>query len=195
MTWDRLRADTWRIFGRFRLRDLLVGILFRRTFRPVVTMRLCQIASHSRWGRLFLPVCKVAHRLATQLAGIDLAWSTDVGPGLAITHGWGLVVSPGAKIGANVTMFHGVTLGRRDRIETDGLRDTQYPIIQDEVWLGPHAIVVGGVTIGRGSRIAGGAFITENIPPYSIVRGNPAVIVKTGCQPDVMNPAPLEQSG
>ncbi|WP_074773002.1 hypothetical protein [Nitrosospira multiformis] len=64
-------------------------------------------------------------------------------------------------------------------------------MIEDEVWIGPHAIIVGGVTIGRGSRIAGGAFVTENVPPYSIVSGNPSTIVKANCTPDVMNPAPL----
>lgn len=59
------------------------------------------------------------------------------------------------------------------------------------MWVGPHAIIVGGVTIGRGSRIAGGAFVTVNIPPYSIVSGNPATIVKNNCVADVMHPAPV----
>ena len=100
-------------------------------------------------------------------------------------------MSQGAVIGKNVTLFHGVTLGRRDRIASDGTRLTEYPVIEDEVWIGPHAIIVGGVTIGRGSRIAGGAFVTDSIPSYSVVAGNPASIVKANCTPDVMNPAPL----
>ncbi|MDY0743852.1 hypothetical protein SNE35_05020 [Paucibacter sp. R3-3] len=122
---------------------------------------------------------------------MDLPWSTQIGAGLALTHGWALVVNGGAKIGCNVTLFHGVTLGRRDRISQDGVRVTEYPVIEDQVWIGPHAIVVGGVTIGRGSRIGGGAFVAENVPPYSIVMGNPSAIVKSGCTPDVMNPAPI----
>lgn len=67
---------------------------------------------------------------------------------------------------------------------------TGYPVLEDEVWVGPHAIIVGDVTVGRGSRIAGGAFVTESVPPYSVVIGNPAVIVKNNCTPDVMFPAP-----
>ena len=189
--WDKLRADTWRIYGRFRLSDLFGGFMLKRTFRTVVTMRLCQMASHSRWGRIFLPVLKVAHRLATQRSGIDLKWWTDVGPGFTITHGWGLVVSPASKIGANVTLFHGVTLGQRDHISPEGLREVSYPIIEDEVWIGPHAIVVGGVTIGRGSRIAGGAFVTDSVVQNSLVVGNPAVVTKTDCKPDIFNSAPL----
>lgn len=131
------------------------------------------------------------HRIATHCAAMDLPWRTEIGGGVALTHGWGLVVNQGTKIGKNVTLFHGVTLGRRDRISREGERFTEYPILEDEVWVGPHAIIVGGVTIGRGSRIAGGAFVTDSIPPYSIVSGNPSVIIKSNCTPDVANPAPL----
>lgn len=155
-------------------------------------MRLCQAASQQWWGQLLLPLLKIGHRLSTQLAGMDLPWQTIVGPGFIITHGWGLVISSGVRIGANVTIFHGATLGSRDRIAADGQRDTRYPIIEDEVWIGPHAVIVGGITIGQGSRIAAGAFVTENVPPYSTVLGNPAAVVKTGCRPDVSNPAPLD---
>lgn len=187
-----LKADTYRVFGRFRWRNVFVGFLLKRTFRPVVMLRLCQAASQQWWGLFFLPIFKLGHRLATQLAGMDLPWQTKVGPGFIITHGWGLVVSQGARIGANVTLFHGVTLGSRDRIAADGQRDTRYPVIEDEVWVGPHAVIVGGVTIGKGSRVAAGSFVTESVPPYSTVLGNPATVVKTDCRPDVSNSAPLD---
>lgn len=96
-----------------------------------------------------------------------------------------------ATIGRNLTLFHGVTLGRRDRISADGMRRlTEAPTIEDEVWIGPHAII-----IGRGSRIGGGAFVTQDVPPRSVVTGNPASVVKTGCSPDVMNPAPFPDAG
>jgi len=189
--WTNLKADTFRQYGEFGWSHLLVGALRNRNYRAIVTMRLCQIAATSVvFGRVLLPVCKVLHHFATHLACIDLSWKIDAGPGLAITHGWGLVVSPGARIGSNCTLFHGVTLGRRDQISADGSRLTRYPILEAEVWVGPHAIIVGGVTVGRGSRIGGGAFVSKDIPPYSVVSGNPAVVVKSNCVPDVMNPAP-----
>jgi serine O-acetyltransferase len=189
--WAALQADTIRQYGGFSWSRLIVGALTRRTFRPLVTMRMCRMAAHSRGpARLLLPLFKLAHRMATHSAAMDLPWQAEVGPGLAIAHGWGVVVNIGARIGRNVTLFHGATLGRRDRIARGGERHTEYPVLEDEVWVGPHAIIVGGVTIGRGSRIAGGAFVTENVPPHSIVAGNPAVIVKSNCVPDVMNPAP-----
>lgn len=190
--WNALKADTYRQYGRFTLGSLVKGAITRRTFRVAVTMRLCQcVAASGGLLRVTLPIFQLLHRIATHSAAMDLSWRTEIGGGLALTHGWGLVVSPGATIGNNVTLFHGVTLGRRDRISPEGERLTEYPVLEDEVWIGPHAIIVGGVTIGRGSRIAGGAFVTDSIPPYSVVSGNPSSIVKRDCTPDVMNPAPV----
>jgi serine O-acetyltransferase len=187
-----LKADTHRQYGEFGWMILLKGAFARRTFRMVVTMRLCQAVSASTGpARALLLPLRALHRIATQLAAVDFPWQTRVGAGLAITHGWGLVINPGALIGNNVTLFHGVTLGSRDRIARDGTRITEHPVLEDDVWVGPNAIIVGGVTVGRGSRIGGGAFVTESIPPYSVVSGNPASIVKTHCVPDVMNPAPI----
>lgn len=191
-TWDAIKADTYRQYGKFSWMLVIKGAITRRTFRVVATMRLCQAVARSRGLlRLTLPFFKILHRIATQLAAVDFPWRTEIGAGFALTHGWGLVMSPGVRIGRNVTLFHGATLGRRDRIAPDGTRLIEYPVIEDEVWIGPHAILVGGITIGRGSRIAGGAFLTDSVPAYSIVSGNPAIIVKSNCVPDVMNPAPL----
>lgn len=192
MSFSELKGDTHRQFGSFSWGLAIKGALLRRTFRVVVTMRLCQAAAKSRGGlRLMLPVFKLLHRMATHLAAMDFSWQTNAAAGLALTHGWGLVVNPEATIGRNVTLMHGVTLGRSDRISASGERSSRFPTLEDEVWVGPHAIIVGGVTIGRGSRIGGGAFVTESVPPYSMVLGNPGVIVKTDCTPDVTNPAPL----
>lgn len=50
--------------------------------------------------------------------------------------------------------------------------------IEDEVWIGANASVVAGVTIGKHSVIAAGAVVTKNVPPYCVVAGNPAKIIK-----------------
>jgi serine O-acetyltransferase len=193
---EALKADAYRLHGRrCGWKDVAMGALTRRTFRVIVTLRLCQhVDGRSGPIRAVVPLLKLFHRMAARRAGIDLSWRTNIGPGVAFTHGWGMVVNSGATVGSNVTLFHGATLGQRDRISQAGERTTDYPVVEDEVWIGPHAIVVGGVTIGRGSRIAGGAFVTENVPAYSVVSGNPAVIVKSNCVPDVMNPVPLPAS-
>ncbi len=51
-------------------------------------------------------------------------------------------------------------------------------IIDDDVWVGARAIVLKGVTIGRGSIVAAGAVVTKNVPPYSIAAGVPARVLK-----------------
>ncbi len=184
-----LKADTFREFGRFNGWLVLKGVVSHPAFRVVATLRCCQAANRCapplRW--LLLLPARVLHRLASQWAGVELPWRTSVAPGLALTHGRGIVVNAGTRIGSNVTLFHGVTLGQRDHIDDEGRRLTTYPVIEDEVWIGPHAIVVGGVTIGQGSRIAGGAYVFESIPPHSMVLGNPGKIVKSNCTPDVDN--------
>ncbi|MDB5870406.1 MAG: serine O-acetyltransferase [Polaromonas sp.] len=183
-----LKADTFRIFGHFNWLLAFKGMISNRAFRVVASLRLCQSAHHQSpvLRQLLLLPARIMHRLACQSAGIELPWKTVIAPGLALTHGRGIVVNAHARIGQNVTIFHGVTLGQRDFISRDGSRTTSYPVIEDDVWIGPHAIVVGA-TIGKGSRIAGGAYVFENIPPHSVVLGNPGKIVKTDCMPDVEN--------
>lgn len=183
-----LLADSFRKNGRLSYLDVLSGFLFSRTHRIVITLRLCQLVDRKGiFYKLSLQLCKALHRISCHLAGVDFPWRTEIGPGFAITHGWSLVVNEGTTIGANVTIFHGVTIGRADRLDQDGVRTSAYPVIEDEVWIGPHAILVGGITIGRGSRIAGGAFVNKDVPPYSLVVGNPSAVVKHNVVPDVFN--------
>jgi acetyltransferase-like isoleucine patch superfamily enzyme len=51
-------------------------------------------------------------------------------------------------------------------------------IIEDEVWLGANSMILSGLTIGKGAIVAAGAIVTKDVPPYSIVGGNPARIIK-----------------
>lgn len=51
-------------------------------------------------------------------------------------------------------------------------------IVKDDVWIGHRAIVMSGVTIGQGAVVAAGAIVTKDVPPYAIVAGNPAKIIK-----------------
>lgn len=51
-------------------------------------------------------------------------------------------------------------------------------MVGDDVWIGLNAIVLSGVHIGQGAVIAAGAVVTKDVPPYAIVAGNPARIIK-----------------
>lgn len=51
-------------------------------------------------------------------------------------------------------------------------------IIEDDVWIGEYASVMKGVTVGKGSVVASHSVVTKSVPPYSVVAGNPARVVK-----------------
>lgn len=51
-------------------------------------------------------------------------------------------------------------------------------IVEDECWIGANSIITAGVHIGKHSIIAGGSVVTKSVPPYSIVAGNPAHLIK-----------------
>ena len=51
-------------------------------------------------------------------------------------------------------------------------------VIEDNVWIGEYSTILKGVTIGRGSIVGCHSVVTKDVPPYSIVAGNPAKVVK-----------------
>lgn len=194
--WPSIKADITRIYGRFSPILLLRALLQGNPFRALFTMRLCQGVNNMPMPFnliLFFP-CRILHYIAQQLAGMNMGWDCMVGPGLLINHGWGLVAGrainddEGGRMGSNVTVFHGVTIGMRHKITPEG-RIRLYPKIEDDVWIGPHAVITGGVVIGRGSRIAPGTVVTGDVEPYSIVGGNPMVVIRTNALPDILHPA------
>ncbi len=190
MSLQALRGDTIRKKGKYKFHYVIVNFFFDRTFRPIVTLRICQA---TRGNIVLLPIhyfFRFLHRWSSNRAGIDLPWNTNIATGFTMTHGWGIVINKDAVIGKNVTLFNGVTIGRRDIRTPDGKIQILNPVIEDEVWVGPHAIIVGGITIGKGSRIAGGSFVIESVPPYSAVVGNPSKIIKSNATPEVYNRVP-----
>ena len=109
-----------------------------------------------------------------------------VGPTTYIGHRCLLYGHSGIQIGRDVLLANDVqmicgnhTFSRRD-IPIRAQPPLGAPVVvEDDVWLGASAIVLGGVTIGKGSVVGAGAVVTHSLPPYSIARGVPAVVVGT----------------
>jgi serine O-acetyltransferase len=185
-----IQLDCYRVTRSSSWRAVAATIIRHRTFRPVATMRAHQaLSARGGLARVFRPFVTAAHQWFCLLASMDLPPALSVGSGLLIIHGWGLVVNQGARIGRNVTLMQGVTIGRADAIAHDGSRTTGYPVIGNDVWIGPGAVIVGGVHIGDGCRILANSVVTTDLPAGCMAGGVPAKVIKTHVPRDVMNPA------
>ncbi|MGG0591310.1 CatB-related O-acetyltransferase [Priestia megaterium] len=60
-------------------------------------------------------------------------------------------------------------------------------VVADDVWIGTNAMIMSGVTIGKGAVIAAGSIVTKDVPPYAIVGGNPAKLIKYRFDEEVRN--------
>ena len=113
----------------------------------------------------------LAFRVTETLTGISIPKSVRVGPGLRIFHFGTIVVHADARIGANCTLRHGVTIGSR-------VDDGPVPVIEDDVDLGAYAQILGGVRVGRGAKVGAMSVVLSDVPPGSTAVGVPARIVE-----------------
>jgi acetyltransferase-like isoleucine patch superfamily enzyme len=90
-----------------------------------------------------------------------------------------LYITGGLVIGKNVSIAAGVWLvtGSHDMNHPSFLEFYKPIVIEDYVWIGMRATILGGVTIGKGAVVMTGAVVTRDVPPYSVVGGIPARIV------------------
>lgn len=108
------------------------------------------------------------------ILGIEMPIGTKIGKGFTLYHGGrGSVINPYTVIGNDVVLRQNTTIGSKSFTD-----DTLAPIIEDRVEIGPNVCIIGEITIGHDSRIGAGAVVVKDVPPYSIVVGNPAHIIK-----------------
>lgn len=90
-----------------------------------------------------------------------------------ITIGQNVLIGPGCKI---ISFSHNFD-DRQKLIMDQGISSHEI-VIKDDVWIGANAVILAGVTIGTGSVIAAGAVVATNVPPFSVVGGVPAKIIR-----------------
>jgi len=126
---------------------------------------------------LWIHKAKLAARWISQtarwLTGIEIHPGATLGQGFFIDHGMGVVIGETAEVGADVTLYHGVTLGG-----TSLAKGKRHPTIGDRVVIGAGAKVLGAITIGEDSRIGANAVVVRSVPPNSVVVGVPGQIVR-----------------
>lgn len=119
-------------------------------------------------------VARIVSHVNRQLTGIEIHPGATIGQGLFIDHGMGVVIGETTRIGDDVTMFQGVTLGG-----TGKHRGKRHPTIGNQVVIGVGAKILGAVTIGDGAKIGGGAVVLRDVPAYATAVGVPARTVRT----------------
>ncbi len=107
----------------------------------------------------------------SEKSGIQIPTATKIGEGLLLSHNGQIIVNPSVIMGRNINLGAGVTIGKTNRGKKEGT-----PVIGDNVWIGNNAVIVGGIHIGDDVMIAPNAFVNMDIPPHSVVLGNPGTI-------------------
>lgn len=116
----------------------------------------------------------------------------ELGEGLVIGNNVGIAQNCFIQVRGFVSIGSNVMFGPNVSIfsENHGFENTEIPmikqatirkgvVIEDDVWLGTQSVILDGVTIGKGSIVAAGAIVNISVPPYSIVAGVPAKIIKS----------------
>jgi len=106
--------------------------------------------------------------LTRMVTGIEIHPAAQIGAGLFIDHGTGVVIGETAVIGDDVTLYQGVTLGG-----TGFATGKRHPTIEDNVTIGSGAKLLGPITVGHGAKIGANSVVITDVPPNSTVVGNP----------------------
>lgn len=103
---------------------------------------------------------------------IQIPARTSIDAGFYIGHLGRVIIHPDAKLGKNINVGTGVTIGMENRGKRKGA-----PVISDNCWIGTNAVIVGNVRIGSDVLIAPLSYVNFDVPDHSIVIGNPGRII------------------
>lgn len=171
----------------------------------VELMLKCSLLPAYLWDMMWAPVWKRAMRHCGR--GVYLRpMSSDIKGVRNLSVGDGTSIPKGATLyctDAPLTIGRKVIFGPRPTIITgdhrtdligkyiidvsveEKLPENDLPVvIEDDVWCGANVTILKGVTIGRGSIVAAGAVVTQSFPPYSVVGGVPAKLLKMRFTPE-----------
>jgi len=121
-------------------------------------------------------IARIISQFSRFLTGIEIHPGAKIGKNLFIDHGMGVVIGETSEIGDNVTIYHMATLGGiAPSINSNDQRNIKrHPTIEDDVVIGSGAQVLGPVRIGRCAKIGANAVITKDVPEKAVMVGIPA---------------------
>lgn len=152
--------------GRCRL---IKAIIRYPGFRYAFLLRVCRF---TRWQPVLYPFFVLVLPIFLfyqRFYGLSISYATDVNGGLYIPHTGLCVVNPSAKIGRNLYLSQGVTIGKAHAGKHAGV-----PVIGDDVFIGPNACIFGQINIGNGAVIGANSLVIKDVAPSTTVGGVPA---------------------
>jgi serine O-acetyltransferase len=125
--------------------------------------------AHFFWNRQVPLIPRMMSELVHGRTGIDIHPGATIGESFFIDHGTGVVIGETTVIGKNVKLYQGVTLGALS-VKKEEANQKRHPTIEDDVTIYSGATILGGETvIGRGCTIGGNVWITESVPPDTMI--------------------------
>ena len=126
-------------------------------------------------------IARIISQTTRFFTGIEIHPGAKIGKNLFIDHGMGVVIGETSEIGDNVTIYHAVTLGGiSPSIDSERQRhEKRHPTIGNDVVIGSGAQIIGPVKVGSGSRIAANAVVVNDVPDHATMVGVPAKVIKT----------------
>jgi serine O-acetyltransferase len=141
-----------------------IEVIFYPGVQAVILYRIAHLLH-----RLRIPLIpRAISYFSRVLTGAEIHPAAKIGRDFFIDHATGVVIGETTKIGNNVMLYHGVTLGGRGWWR-DAKYEKRHPTIEDNVTIGVGATIIGPVTIGRDSVIGPLSVIVDDIPHNSTV--------------------------
>ena len=131
---------------------------------------------HILWKIEMHLLAKVISQISRFLTGIEIHPGAKIGKNLFIDHGMGVVIGETSEIGDNVTLYHCVTLGGiSPSIQSEKQRNTKrHPTLKNNVIVGSGAQVLGPIVIGENAKVGANAVVTHDVPKNAVMVGIPA---------------------
>ena len=125
-------------------------------------------------------VARIISQTVRFFTGIEIHPGAKIGKNLFIDHGMGVVIGETSEIGNNVTIYHAVTLGGSSpSVDSERQRhEKRHPTIGDDVVIGSGAQIIGPIKVGNNSRIAANAVVVKDVLDNATMVGIPAKAVK-----------------
>lgn len=167
---DTLKRDIQAVFERDpAARNVLEVLLCYPGLHALFVHRF----AHRLWRSGWLTLGRFVSHLGRFLTGIEIHPGARIGPGLFIDHGMGVVIGETTQIGANCTLYQGVTLGG-----TSVKKEKRHPTLGNNIVVGAGAKILGAITVGDHSKIGAGSVVVTEVPPHSTVVGIPGRVVQ-----------------